>query len=459
MKNKLVRSSCRLLLPFFLFISVAYSDNGISNGISSPVAVAVDTDQNALQRSIDTAWVIVAGLLVFFMQAGFGMLETGFTRAKNAANILMKNFMNFAMASIAYWAVGFGLMFGKSAQGLVGTSVFFINGDINHLHLSIPKLAYWFFQVMFAAAAATIVAGPMAERTKFAAYLTYSFLISALVYPISGHWIWGNGWLSQMGFKDFAGSTVVHSVGGWASLMGAIILGPRLGKYRKDGTISPLPGHNIPLAALGVLILWFGWFGFNLGNSLGVTGSKIELVSLIAVNTTLSASAGAIMSMSAVWLKYGKPDPSLALNGALAGLVSISAPCAYISNFNAVIVGAISGLIATFGVELLDRLKIDDPVGAIPVHAFNGVWGSLAVGLFASNGGLFTTGELYQFGVQFLGVVVVLVWVVVSTGLLFLLLKNTIGLRVSPEEELQGLDLSEHQTESYPDFQITILPR
>jgi len=403
-----------------------------------------------LARGINTVWVLIAAFLVFFMQAGFGMLEAGFTRAKNAANILMKNMMDFTMASLAYWIVGYGLMYGVG-NAFIGSGFLFLSG-IPELTSGVPTLAYWFFQVVFCAAAATIVAGAMAERTKFVAYLLYSFIISAVVYPIIGHWVWGGGWLAQLGFLDFAGSTVVHSVGGWASLIGTVMLGARIGKFTPDGKAKVLPGHNIPLAALGVLILWFGWFGFNPGSSL--SGMDAYLISKVAVNTNLAAAAGCLVSMLVVWWQFGKPDLSMAINGSLAGLVAITAPCAWVSTSSSVIIGVIAGVVVVFGVQLLDNIKVDDPVGAIPVHGMCGVWGTLAVGLFHESQGLLTGHGAHLLGVQALGSASVVGFTLVSMYVVFKVLKATVGLRVGQKEEIRGLDIGEHGIESYAGFQI-----
>jgi len=418
---------------------------------AGPLLAAEDSPTAAeLARGINTVWVLMAAFLVFFMQAGFGMLEAGFTRAKNAANILMKNMMDFCMASLAYWIVGFGLMYG-AGNGLIGHSWFFLAG-IPAETSGVPTPAFWFFQVVFAAAAATIVAGAMAERTRFTAYLLYSFLISALVYPIVGHWAWGGGWLAQLGFQDFAGSTVVHTVGGWASLVGAVMVGPRLDKYRPDGRIKVIPGHNIPLAALGCLILWFGWFGFNPGSSL--SGMNADLIAKVAVNTNMAAATGCITTMLLVWFLYGKPDLSMAINGALGGLVAITAPCATVTIAGSVLIGALVAPVVVLGVTLLDRLRIDDPVGAVPVHGLCGVWGTLALGLFNSTDGLFYGGGFRLLGVQALGSFCVVSFVVVSMFLIFKVLDLIVGLRVSTEEEIRGLDIGEHGMESYAGFQV-----
>ena len=404
----------------------------------------------ALAKGINTVWTLIAGFLVFFMQAGFGMLEAGFTRAKNAANILMKNMMDFTMASLAFWIIGYALMYGVG-NGLFGSSYFFLKGvpaDTN----GIPTQAFWFFQVVFTAAAATIVAGAMAERTRFVSYLIYSFLISAFLYPLVGHWAWGGGWLAQLGFQDFAGSTVVHTVGGWAALVGAIMLGPRIGKFSPDGHPRAIPGHNIPLAALGCLILWFGWFGFNPGSSL--SGMNADLIAKVAVNTNMAAASGCVATMLLVWALYGKPDFSMAINGALGGLVAITAPCATVSIMGSILIGALVAPIVVFGVRLLDKLLIDDPVGAVPVHGMCGVWGTLSLGLFHETAGLFYGGGWMQLGVQALGSVTVVLFTIAGMYVIFKILDLTFGLRVTPEEEIRGLDIGEHGMESYAGFQV-----
>jgi ammonium transporter, Amt family len=403
--------------------------------------------------AFDMIWLILAAALVFFMQAGFAMVETGLTRAKNASNILMKNLMDFSAGAVIFWAIGWALMYGASAGGFIGTDQFFLKNADSTVFRD------WMFQVVFAATAATIVSGAMAERTKFSSYLIYSVFVSGLIYPISGHWIWsGDGWLASVGFHDFAGSTVVHSVGGWAALAGAIILGPRAGKYLKlngKTVVKAIPGHNMPLAALGVFILWFGWYGFNAGSTLSGTDSGIAG---IAVTTTLAASAGAIGAMCISWIWFGKPDASMSLNGALAGLVGITAGTAVATPFGSIIIGVIAGVLVVFSVELFDKVfHIDDPVGAISVHGVCGAWGTLAVGLFANTEdikGLFYGGGLKQLGVQALGVISVFGWVIVTGFVLFYVLKKTAGLRVTETEELQGLDIGEHGSEAYNGFQI-----
>jgi ammonium transporter, Amt family len=402
-----------------------------------------------VQSHADYVWTLVAAALVFFMQAGFAMVEVGFTRAKNAINILMKNLMDFSVGTIGFWALGFGLMFGASSTGWFGTSGFFLSdwkpgGD--------PwVLAFWMFQVVFCATAATIVSGAMAERTKFSSYLIYSAVVSAVIYPIFGSWAWGGlfnggGWLEGLGFIDFAGSTVVHSVGGWIGLAGAIVLGPRLGKYGPDGKVRPILGHNMPLAALGVFILWLGWSGFNPGST---TVANKE-ISWIFVNTNLAAASGAIMAMVTAWTKFGKPDVSMSLNGALAGLVAITAPCYTVSPLSAVIIGAIAGVLVVFSVLFFDKIKVDDPVGAVSVHGVCGAWGTLAAGIFDIGGF-----SLKVLGVQALGVIVCFIWAFGLGYLMFKIIDKTVGLRVSAEEESDGLDFLEHGGMAYPDFQTS----
>ncbi len=403
-----------------------------------------------VSAALDMIWLVVAAALVFFMQAGFAMVETGLTRAKNASNILMKNLMDFSVGALAYWAIGWALMYGSSAGGFIGTDQFFLAGAESATYRD------WFFQVVFAATAATIVSGAMAERTKFSGYLLYSIFVSGLIYPISGHWIWNGGWLAQLGFHDFAGSTVVHSVGAWAAMVGAIVLGARRGKYVKVNgqvKVKAIQGHSMPLAALGVFILWFGWYGFNAGSTLSGSDSDIAWV---ATTTTLAAGAGAIAAMFTSWIWFKKPDPSFSLNGALAGLVGITAGTWVINPVGAVIVGAIAGVIVVLSVEFFDKvLHIDDPVGAISVHGVVGAWGTLAVGLFGDlekiGSGLARGGQI---GVQLLGIVAVFAWVVVTALVLFGILKAAKLLRVDEKEELQGLDISEHGAESYSGFQV-----
>ncbi len=409
-----------------------------------------------LSRALDTVWVLLAAFLVFFMQAGFGMVEIGLIRAKNTCNLLMKNTLDFCMASLGFFICGYAIMFGRG-NGFLGAQGWFLIGAESGAN--VPLYAFWLFQAAFCGAAATIVAGGMAERMKFQSYMVYSFLISAIIYPIIGHWVWGGGWLAQLNFADFAGSSVVHTVGGTAALIGTIILKPRLGKYKPDGSPNVIAGHNIPLVSLGVFILWFGWFGFNPGSTLGVSDGG-KTIALVAINTNLSAVAGTICAMFTVWAIGGKPDLSLTLNGALAGLVAITAPCAFVSPGASLIIGAVGGIMVVLATFMLDKVQVDDPVGAFPVHGVNGIWGTLAVGLFGrqalglANEGLFYGGGFTQLGVQALGIFSVVAFVLISMGLIFKLIDVTIGLRVSPEEELKGLDIGEHGMEAYSGFQI-----
>jgi Amt family ammonium transporter len=428
---------------------------GIISGllVIPTIVYASDGEINAATAgAINTIWVLIAAFLVFFMQAGFAMVETGFTRAKNASNIIMKNLMDFAIGSLIFFTIGFALMFGADKGGLIGTSGFFLKGNMEHLGLGIPLEAFVIFQTVFAATAATIVSGAMAERTKFISYVIYSAVISLIIYPVVGHWIWGGGWLSQLGFIDFAGSTVVHSVGGWAALVGAAILGPRIGKFTKDGKPVAIPGHNIALGALGVFILWFGWFGFNPGSTLAGTDLSIGR---IAMTTNLAAAAAAVVVMIITWIRYKKPDVSMTLNGALGGLVAITAGCAAVDMVGSIIIGFIAGFVIVFGVEFVEKvLKVDDPVGAVSVHGLCGVTGTLMVGVFSTESGLLYGGGLTQLGVQALGVAVVAVWTLSTTFVLFKGIKATIGLRVTKEEEVIGLDIGEHGTEAYADFNM-----
>jgi Amt family ammonium transporter len=428
-----------------LVVSTGFADEGVPA-----------TARAASGVGLDTVWVLVAAFLVFFMQAGFGMVEAGFTRAKNACNILTKNFLDYCVASLMFFVVGYGFMFGKG-NGFIGWTGFMLERAENPS--GVPLMAFWLFQAAFCGAAATIVAGAMAERMKFYAYLIYTAIISAVVYPIVGHWIWsGEGWLARVGFGDFAGSTVVHLTGGMVSLVGTVVLGARIGKYGPDGKPRALPGHSIPLAALGVFVLWFGWFGFNPGSTLGVGDGTA--VSRVAINTNLAAAAGAVAAMVAVWVVYGKPDLSMTMNGALAGLVAITAPCMFVSAGASIAIGMIAGAIVVFGVVVLDRMGVDDPVGAVAVHGFNGMWGTLAVGVWGQKAlglardGLFSGGGFAQLGVQALGVLAVTGFVVGTMATVFLGIKHTVGLRVSREEELQGLDIGEHGMEAYSGFQV-----
>lgn len=404
---------------------------------------------DAVQTNADYIWTLIAAALVFFMQAGFALVETGFTRAKNSINIMMKNLMDFCIGSIIFFSVGFGLMFGVSKSGWIGTSGFFLSDFTPDGDPWI--LAFWMFQAVFCATAATIVSGAMAERTKFIGYICYSIGLSAIIYPIFGSWAWGSlykgsGWLEGLGFIDFAGSTVVHSVGGWAALAGAIVLGPRIGKYSDTGAIKPIPGHNIPLAALGVFILWLGWFGFNPGST---TAANTD-IAMIFVNTNLAAAAGAILAMTTSWIKFGKPEISMSLNGALAGLVAITSPCATVSPMSSIMIGSIAGVLVVFSVLFFEKIKIDDPVGAVSVHGVCGAWGTISAGFFNMGG---TSASII--GVQFLGVAACFLWTFPTAFILFKAVDKVIGLRVSREEELTGLDYTEHGGNSYPDFEVS----
>lgn len=403
---------------------------------------------DVVQKNLNYVWTLVAAALVFFMQAGFALVESGFTRAKNAVNIMMKNLMDFAIGSLAFWAIGFGIMFGVNKTGWFGTSDFFLSGWTG------PDgdawvLAFWMFQVVFAGTSATIVSGSVAERTKFVAYLIYSVTICAFIYPVFGSWAWGGllnggGWLEGLGFIDFAGSTVVHSVGGWCALAGAIVLGPRIGKYGPKGEVRAIPGHNIPIAAAGVFILWLGWFGFNPGSTTTGDGS----IAMIFVTTNLAAAAAAVSAMFTSWVMFKKPDIGMSLNGALAGLVAITAGCANVSPTSSVIIGLIAGVLVVLSVLAIDRMHIDDPVGAISVHGVCGAWGTLAAGLFNMEG---MTAKII--GVQLTGIVAAFIWAFGVSYILFKVIDMVIGMRVSEEEEMIGLDISEHGAHAYNDFQ------
>ena len=405
--------------------------------------------------AVNTIWVLLGAALVFFMQAGFAMVETGFTRAKNAGNIIMKNLMDFAIGTPLFWLTGFGIMFG-GAGAFIGGFDPLVRGDYSGiLPAGVPLPAYLIFQTVFCATAATIVSGAMAERTKFISYCIYSAVISAVVYPVSGHWIWGGGWLARMGFHDFAGSTAVHMCGGDAALIGARILGPRIGKYTEDGKPNAILGHSLTLGALGVFILWFCWFGFN-GCSTVAMDSDAAVYSAgnIFVTTNLAAATATVATMIITWLRYRKPDISMTLNGSLAGLVAITAGCDMVSPAGAFFIGLIAAFVVVFGIEFIDKVcKIDDPVGAIGVHGMCGAAGTLLTGVFAVDGGLAYGGGFSFLGIQLLGVVSVILWVSVTMIITFRVLKHTIGLRASEEEETKGLDVTEHNlASSYADF-------
>ncbi len=418
--------------------------------------------QVATQVVLDTLWVLLAAMLVFFMNAGFAMLETGLCRAKNAVNILAKNFIVFALASMAFWAAGFAIMFGDG-NSFLGYSGWVLSGSDNSPATGdayqgvfsalnwtgVPLYAKFFFQLVFAGTAATIVSGAVAERVKFSSFIIFSVVLVALIYPVGGHWAWGGGWLSGMGFADFAGSTVVHSIGGWAALAGVIFLGPRQGKYLADGAVRPIPGHNMGLATLGAFILWLGWFGFNPGSTMAADPGAIAL---IALNTNMAAAAGCLAATIVAWAHLGKPDLSMILNGTLAGLVAITAGCNAVSVGGSVLIGFIAGVLVVYAVLFFDRVKLDDPVGALSVHLVNGVFGTLAVGLFATDGGLFYGGGFSKVITQLIGVLGIGALAFAASSAIWLTLKATLGIRVSPTEELEGLDAGEHGMEAYPGF-------
>ncbi|ELS00119.1 ammonium transporter [Gloeocapsa sp. PCC 73106] len=406
-----------------------------------------------VQGALNSIWVLIASILVIFMNAGFAMLETGFCRQKNAVNILAKNLIVFAIATLGYWAIGFPLMFGQ-ANPFFGLGGWFLSSNdpatygLSPFPEGLPIAVFFLFQVAFAGTAATIVSGAVAERIRFSDFLIFSLLLTAIAYPITGHWVWSaQGWLFNLGFIDFAGCAVVHSVGGWAALMGAAILGPREGKYR-DGRINAIPGHNMSIATLGCLILWIGWFGFNPGSQLAVD----EVVPYIAVTTNLAAAAGGLTSTFTSWLKDGKPDLSMVINGILAGLVGITASCNAVSYPSAVIIGAIAGIIVVFSVGFFDRIKIDDPVGATSVHLVCGTWGVLAVGLFHAEKGLLFGGGMGQMINQLIGIVAIAAFTLVFSTIVWMILKSVFGLRVTLEEEIHGLDIAEHGMEAYSGF-------
>ncbi|WP_372947413.1 ammonium transporter [Mariniphaga sp.] len=400
-----------------------------------------------LSISINNIWVLVATFLVMFMQPGFAMVEAGFTRSKNTANILTKNLMDFAIGSILFWLIGYTLMYGDSIGGFIGMPSLFFNDNGIGDYANKTDLM---FQTVFAATAATIVSGAVAERTKFNSYLIFTVVITVFIYPISGHWKWGGGWLDQLGFLDFAGSTLVHSVGAWVGLAGAIVLGPRAGKYVK-GKAKAIPGHNLTFAALGVFILWFGWFGFNPGSQLAAAGNDNTLaIAHIVLTTNLAAAGGAVAALFVSWWRYKRPALSLALNGALAGLVAITAGTDIVSPGGALIIGLMAGIILVFSVEIIDqKFKVDDPVGAVSVHGVNGAFGTLAVGLFATEGGLFYGGGFDLLISQVIGVAAVFVWAFGLGLILFKTIKATIGLRVSKRIEEEGLDVYEHGESAY----------
>jgi Amt family ammonium transporter len=425
-------------------------------------ALAQDAEPDSMKVAVDTVFVLVAAVLVFFMNAGFAMLEAGLCRAKNAVNILAKNFVVFAVASIAFFAIGFGLMFGDGTP-FFGTSGWMLQGADNSPATAdaytgvfsalnwtgVPLTAKFFFQLVFAGTAATIVSGAVAERVKFLTFIAFSAVLVAIVYPIGGHWAWGGGWLASMGFVDFAGSTVVHSVGGWAALAGVLVLGPRIGKYAADGSVKPIPGHNMALATLGTLVLWLGWFGFNPGSAMA---ADADVISSVAVNTNMAAAAGCLAATVTAWIALGKPDLSMILNGTLAGLVSITAGCSVVGPGSSLVIGLIAGVLVVYAVLFFDKVRIDDPVGAISVHLVNGAFGTLAVGLFATEGGLFFGGGVEMLLKQVYGVLAFGAMAFGLSMVVWLVLKATMGVRVSADEESEGLDTGEHGMEAYPGF-------
>lgn len=448
----------KILIPLFLllFPLITTAQTSVPEEVSNADKIA------ELSTGLNTVWMLLAAMLVFFMQPGFALVEAGFTRSKNTANILMKNLVDFMVGSILFWFIGFGLMFGVG--DVFGTPhLFDLNAMDNIIQNGLPIEGFLIFQTVFCATSATIVSGAMAERTKFSMYLAYTIAISVLIYPVSGHWTWGGGWLSNANpdsfmmsvfgytFHDFAGSTVVHSVGGWIALVGAAILGPRLGKYGKDGKSKAIPGHNLTLACLGVFILWFGWFGFNPGSQLAAAGYGDQTaISHVFLTTNLAACTGGFLALLVSWIKYGKPSLSLTLNGILAGLVGVTAGCDLVSPMGAALIGAICGTVMIFAVEFIEhRLKIDDPVGASSVHGVCGSLGTILTGLFAVEGGTFYGGGFGFLGAQIFGVIIVGGWAALMGYIIFKVLDNVHGLRVPARIEEEGLDIYEHGESAY----------
>ena len=462
------------------------SEEAVDSTAAEVTLPAIDYSTPAgLKVGMDTVWVLITGFLVFFMNLGFACVESGFCRAKNAVNILSKNFVVFSVTTIGFWFIGWGIMFGNNAdsawfgkEGLLMVSNFeaaadnspATGTDYKGVYSSIswtgiPLWAKFFFQLVFAGTAATIVSGAVAERIKYHAFIIFSFLMAIFIYPVVGHWIWGGGYLQSRGFMDFAGSTQVHSIGGWAALTGVLFLGPRLGKYKPDGKVGAIPGHNMTAATIGCLILWFGWFGFNPGSTMGVDAYAI---SEVALTTNLAAAAGTLTATATAWILLGKPDLGMTLNGCLAGLVAITAPCAFVSIPVSIGIGAVGGVLVVLGVLAFDRLHIDDPVGATSVHLLNGVFGTLCVGLFATedrigragnaaaHAGLFYAKDkadgIDQFMDQLIGVGLTAGYVIVVSSICWLAVKALVGLRVSQQEEIEGLDIGEHGIEAYYGF-------
>ncbi len=481
-----------LALAAVLTVAGALSPAAAQDAAAATPAAPDPATLSSLRVGLDTVWVLVAAMLVFWMNAGFALVESGLCRAKNCVNILSKNFIVFAISTISFWVLGWGLMFGDGTPWVGLSGIFFVGGADNSPALGeayasmnpfsttkyegvysainwtpVPLWAKFFFQLVFAGTAATIVSGVVAERIKFGSFIVFSFLLVALVYPVSGHWIWGAGILGSTptesgltsffgNFRDFAGSTVVHSVGGWAALAGVIVLGPRLGRFR-DGKVHPIPGHNMTSASLGVFILWLGWFGFNPGSTMAAMDGTA--IAHILVNTNIAAATGSLGALITAWVMLKKPDLSMILNGCLAGLVAITAPCAFTTITSGAVIGFIAGIIVVLSVIFFDKIRIDDPVGALSVHLVNGIWGTLALGLFyntdvakavaALDTGL-TPGT--QFVAQLKGVVLVGAFVFIASLILWNVVKLTLGVRVSAEEETEGLDIGEHGNEAYPDF-------
>lgn len=461
--------------------STPASDPGEQESTPAP-SVAAGPSTGDLKVAVDTMWVLVTGMLVFFMNLGFGCVESGFCRAKNCVNILSKNFVVFAVSTFGFWFIGWGLMFGtsdnSSLQPYVGTKGLLVVGGVDNSPATgtdyqgdypslnwtgVPLAAKFFFQLVFAGTAATIVSGAVAERIKYLSFIVFSLLLSVFVYPVVGHWIWGGGWLAAKGFFDFAGSTQVHSIGGWAALTGIIFLGPRKGKYGPDGRVHAIPGHNMTAAFIGCLVLWFGWFGFNPGSTMA---ADPKFIADVALTTNLAAAMATISATATAWLMLGKPDIGMTLNGCLAGLVAVTAPCAYITPLGSAIIGLIAGVTVVFAVVMFDKLKIDDPVGATSVHLVNGVMGTLWIGLLAhpdliSRGtgmkaGLLYGGGMDQLIAQLTGVVATAVYVIIASSICWIAIKATIGLRVSEEEEAEGLDHGEHGNEAYHGFVMAL---
>ncbi|MFC4769641.1 ammonium transporter [Effusibacillus consociatus] len=407
-------------------------------------------DLQALSLGMNTIWVVLTAAMIFLMEGGFALLEAGFVRSKNNVSIIMKVFVDMVFGVLAFFAVGFGIMFGVDKLGLFGTNGFALQGSLEHLGLSVPSEAFWLFQAAFVVAAISIVSGAIAERMNFKAYILFAVVMAAVIYPLSGHWVWGiDGWLAKLGMKDFAGSAAIHAMAGFAALAAARLVGARIGKFNEDGTVNVIAPSNLPLAAMGTFVLWFGWFGFNAGSTLNATASNIGSIASV---TLLASAAGGASAMLYTLFKTGKADPAFTINGVLAGLVAITAGCAFVGPFSALVIGAFAGVLMIWATGWVDRMKVDDPVGAVAVHGFNGAFGAIAVGLFAIDGGLLTTGGWNLLGAQVLGTVVVSVWGYLATAGTLKLIDKVVSIRVSVEEELAGLDLSYHGTAAYSEL-------